>query len=319
MATSGSVLDLKANLTERLDTHKAPFHAADRDAARAAIARLESVEGAHWAAVWSDAAAPFEARGREREAAGDTAAARDAYFAAYGLLARRTFPDAEPSGEVRELHALGARCIARPAGTSRRRSKSSTLPFAGKPGEGDARDLLRAPAEGGGAVAGGRPHGRDRHVERRPARHQRADPRRRLRVDQRRHAGRRRVAGASDRSMPSGSFCPVFDWIATQPDLDARSRDRRRDVVRRLLGDEARAPVCRSSVRRGQLGRRHRSRSSRRTGSSSRSRAGSYLMDIAPARARTVGGTTYDGVHRAGGRLLARRARACSTGRTRRC
>ncbi|HEY5341726.1 MAG TPA: alpha/beta hydrolase, partial [Candidatus Aquilonibacter sp.] len=129
------MIDFKANLTDRLNTHKAPFHAADADAARAAIARLENVEGAHWAAVWSDAATPFETRARERETAGDIVAARDAYFAAYGLLHVGRFPTpnhpAKFENYVRSVanYRAAGRYFSPPV-------EPIDVPFAGRPGEG---------------------------------------------------------------------------------------------------------------------------------------------------------------------------------------
>jgi len=92
----------------------------------------KAFEGAHWAAVWADAAAPFETRGREREAAGEWAAARDAYFAAYGLLHVGRFPTPNHPGEIRELPPLGEATTARAGRFFSPPVEVIDLPFVGK-------------------------------------------------------------------------------------------------------------------------------------------------------------------------------------------
>ncbi|MGD1068242.1 MAG: hypothetical protein ABR975_15640, partial [Vulcanimicrobiaceae bacterium] len=60
ITTAGVELEfarIRADLRTRLDSHRSPFHVADRDAALAAIDRLESAEPEHWVTVWGEAAA----------------------------------------------------------------------------------------------------------------------------------------------------------------------------------------------------------------------------------------------------------------------
>lgn len=282
--------DFKANLTERLDTHKAPFHAADPAAARAAIARLESVEGAHWAAVWSEAAAPFEARGREREAAGEFAAARDAYFAAYGLFHVGRFPT--PNHPAKFENYLRSVANYRAAGRYFTPPvEPIDVPFAGKPGEGTRvifyvrRPVATAPLPVIVRMGGIDTWKEDRHdINERILAAGFAS----INVDMP-GVGESPVVGSLDAER---QFLPVFDWIAMQPDLDAR----RVIVVGMSYGGYWATKLAHLHADRlcgavnwgGGVDRFFTPAWIEQSKS-----AGSYLMDLAPARARTVGGTTY--------------------------
>ena len=283
--------DFKANLTERLDTHKAPFHAADPAAARAAIARLESVEGEHWGAVWSDAAAPFEARGRERETAGDTDAARDAYFAAYGLLHVGRFPTPNHPAKLEnykrsvENYRAAGRYFSPPV-------EPIDVPFAGKHGEGSRvifyvrRPKATAPLPVVVRMGGIDTWKEDRHdINERILAAGFAS----INVDMP-GVGESPVVGSVDAER---QFLPVFDWIATQPDLDAR-----RVIVIGMsyggywatkLAHMYAGRLCGAVNWGGGIDRFFTPDWIEQSKS-----AGSYLMDLAPARARTVGGTTYE-------------------------
>jgi esterase FrsA len=289
--TVRSIDDTKANLHDRLATHKAPFHAADPEAARRAIDRLESVDGAHWAAVWSEAAAPFEARGREREAAGDLDAARDAYFAAYGLLHVGRFPTpnhpAKLDNYVRSVAAYIAagRYFAPPV-------EPIDVPFAGKPGEGDrVRFYVRRPKAPSPSPVIVRWGGIDTWKEDRHDINERilAAGFASINADMP-GVGESPVVGSLDAER---QFVPILDWIATQPDLDAR----RVIVVGMSYGGYWATKVAHLYPERlagavnwgGGIDKFFTREWIERSKS-----AGSYLMDIAPARARTVGGTTYE-------------------------
>jgi esterase FrsA len=285
------LIEFKANLTDRLDNHKAPFHAADADAARAAIARLENMDGAHWALVWSDAAAPFEARGKEREAAGDTSAARDAYFAAYGLLHVGRFPTpnhpAKLENYVRSVAAYRAagRYFSPPV-------EPIDVPFAGKPGEGNRVIFyVRRPKATAPLPVIVRWGGIDTWKEDRHDINERilAAGFASINADMP-GVGESPVIGSIDAER---QFLPVLDWIKTQPDLDAK----RVIVVGMSYGGYWATKVAHMYADRlcgavnwgGGIDQFF----TRAWIEKSKS-AGSYLMDIAPARARTVGGTTYE-------------------------
>ena len=89
---TASVEKLRQNLRERLKVHKAPFHVIDNDVAAKVIESLESRDAAHWAKQWSDGGAPFEAKAKAAEAAGDTETARANYLLAYGFYHVARFP-----------------------------------------------------------------------------------------------------------------------------------------------------------------------------------------------------------------------------------
>lgn len=285
------MIEFKANLTDRLDNHKAPFHAADPAAARAAIARLENMDGGHWAEVWSAAAAPFEARGKEREAAGDAAAARDAYFAAYGLLHVGRFPTpnhpAKLDNYVRSVAAYRAagRYFSPPV-------EPIEVPFAGKPGEGDRVIFyVRRPPAAAPLPVIVRWGGIDTWKEDRHDINERilAAGFASINADMP-GVGESPVIGSIDAER---QFLPVLDWIKTQPDLDAE----RVIVVGMSYGGYWATKVAHLYADRlcgavnwgGGIDQFF----TRAWIEKSKS-AGSYLMDIAPARARTVGGTTYE-------------------------
>lgn len=285
------MIDFKANLTDRLNTHKAPFHAADADAARAAIGRLESVEGAHWAAVWADVAAPFEVRGHAAEAAGDPNAARDAYFAAYGLLHVGRFPTPNHPAKfenyrrsVTNYRAAG-RFFSPPV-------EVIDLPFAGKPGEGERLIFyVRRPKGPAPAPVVIRMGGIDTWKEDRHDINERilAAGFASINVDMP-GVGEAPVLGSLDAER---QFVPVFDWIAAQPDLDAR----RVLVVGMSYGGYWATKLAHVYADRlcgavnwgGGIDQFFTPAWIERSKS-----AGSYLMDLAPARARSVGGTTYE-------------------------
>jgi len=309
------LIDFKANLTDRLDTHKAPFHAADADAARAAIARLENMDGAHWAAVWSDAADPFETRGKEREAAGDTGAARDAYFAAYGLLHVGRFPTPNHPAKLENYH----RSVTNYRAAGRYFSppvEPIEVPFAGKPGEGShVIFYVRRPKAPAPLPVIVRMGGIDTWKEDR-------------------HDINERILAAGFASinvdMPGVGEAPVLGSLDAERSFCRYSIGSQRSRISMRSGSSSSAcrtaatgrpssPTCmRPFVRRRQLGGGidqfftpawiERSKS-----------AGSYLMDLAPARARSVGGTTYEEyIERVAGfslveqGLLDRRIRRCS-------
>ena len=139
------------------------------------------------------------------------------------------------------------------------------LPFEGS---SETPLLPDAPGERRRAAAGRDGLGRDRHVEGGDARAPGgAAALARVRRAARRHAGRRRVAGArlGRRRAPVDPDLRLARR-ARRPRRRPLRRDRR--LVRRLLGDEARLHPPRPAALRGQLGRRRRTSRSPRSGSS---------------------------------------------------
>ena len=282
---------MKANLTDRLINHKAPFHAAPADAAQAAIAKLESVEGAHWAAIWSDAATPYETRARACDDAGDTNGARDAYFAAYGLLHVGRFPT--PNHPAKLENYKRSVSAYRAAGRYFTPALEPVeMPFAGKPGEGNRVIFyVRRPKAAIPAPVIIRWGGIDTWKEDRHDINERvlAAGFASVNVDMP-GVGESPVLGSIDAER---QFVPVLDWIATQADLDAK----RVIVLGMSYGGYWATKLAHLYPERlcGAVnwGGGIDTFFTREWIEKSKS-AGSYLMDIAPARARTVGGETYD-------------------------
>src|SRR5262249_2592975 len=123
--------ETKRFLLAHLDVRRHPFtdcHAPD--AARAAIERIDGLDGARWAAAWGEPAARFEADAAAAEARGDAAAAQEAYYNAYFFYFMGRFPCAneEPklasAAKARESYLRAARYFAPPL-------ERVALPFAG--------------------------------------------------------------------------------------------------------------------------------------------------------------------------------------------
>lgn len=282
---------LKANLHERLAGHKAPFHVGEPDAIRAAIDALTSSDPEHWAQVWSDAAAPFEARARAAEAAGDTAAARDAYLNAYGLFHAGRFPS--------PVHPAKWECYRRSVAHFRAAGRYFTppleivtLPFAGHPGEGTEITFYvrrRSATEKQPVVI--RWGGVDTWKEERTDYNEAflAAGFATINIDMP-GVGESPVLGSVDAER---QYAPLFDWIRTQADLDAE-----RVVVIGMsyggywatkLAHTFPDRICAAVNWGGGIDRFFTREWNLRSAS-----ATSYLMDLSLTRARTVGAATYE-------------------------
>jgi esterase/lipase len=272
-----SIEEIKAGLRERLAAHKAPFHVTDVAAAQAAIDRLESVEGEHWAGVWADAARPFEERGD--------------HLTAYGLLHVGRFPTPNSPAKLAiyrrsvEMYRAAGRAFDPPL-------EVVTVPFAGKPGEGDRVTFYvrrRANPERSPVLV--RWGGIDTWKEERHDINERvlAAGFTSINVDMP-GVGESPVRGSIDAER---QFLPVLDWIRTQPDLDAE----RVAVVGMSYGGYWATKVAHLYADRlcaaVNWGGGIHTFFTRAWNERSRS-ASSYLIDIEAARARTVGAQNYD-------------------------
>ena len=270
--------ELRQNLRERLAAHKAPFHAADRDAAADAIERLQSTDPAHWAEVWSAAAEPFRARGEA--------------FAAYGLYHVARFPTPNHPAKLAayrrsvEAYREAGRGFDPPV-------EAIDVPFAGRAGEGDRvvfyvrRRATATPQPVLIRWGGIDTWKEDRHDINEAAI---AAGFACVNVDMP-GVGESPVLGSVDAER---QFVPVLDWIASQPDLDAR----RVVAIGMSYGGYWATKLAHRFPERfvgvvnwgGGIDRFftrewiERSRGAR-----------SYLFDLAGARARTVGAADYDG------------------------
>jgi pimeloyl-ACP methyl ester carboxylesterase len=291
MIVDDAVSRIKQNLRERLAAHKAPFHVIDRDAAARAIEALRSVDGEHWAAVWTAAAEPFEERGRAHETRGDAAAARDAYLAAYGLFHAGRFPSL--------THPAKERCYRRSVDNYRAAGRFFdppldvvTVPFAGRDDEGDrvVFYVRRAAASEPRPVVV-RWGGIDTWKEERHEYNEAvlAAGFAAITIDMP-GVGESPVRGSLDAER---QFLPLFDWIAAQPDLDAH----RVLIVGMSYGGYWATKLAHLYPDRiagavnwgGGIDRFFSEEWNRRSAGAS-----SYLMDLGAARARSVGASSFD-------------------------
>ena len=287
-----SLEEIRAGLRERLDAHKSPFHVVDVAAARAAIERLTSVAGDHWAGVWSDAARPFEERGLALESAGDRDGARAAYFTAYGMLHVARFPTPNTPAKLAayrrsvEMFRAAGRFFTPPL-------EVVTVPFAGRAGEGDAVTFyVRRRHTAAPAPVLIRWGGIDTWKEERHDINERvlAAGFTSINVDMP-GVGESPVRGSVDAER---QFVPVLDWIRTQPDLDAG----RVAIVGMSYGGYWATKVAHLYADRlcGAVnwgGGIHAFFT--RAWNERSKNASSYVMDLDVARARTVGADDYDG------------------------
>ena len=295
MATSAgnaSFEAIKANLLNRLEIHMAPFHQPGNRAANlAAIDALTSADPESWANVFMAAAAPFEALGDRRAAAGDRAGARDAYLSAYVLQHAGRFPS--------PLHPAKYESYRRSVTNFRKAGayfdpplEVITQPFAGRPGEGDTVQFYvrRKPASRKRPVVirwGGVDTWKEERTDYLDA--FLAEGFATIAIDMP-GVGQSPVVGSVDAER---QFVPLFDWIRTQPDLDA---DRVQVLgmsyggywatkVAHMYADRLLAAVNWGGGAHTFFSRDWCIRSGTAT---------SYLMDLGRSRARTVGKQTYE-------------------------
>lgn len=286
-----SIDRLKNNLLDRLDAHKAPFHEVDGKAARDAIARLTSSDPEAWASVWSDAALPFELRGKEREAAGDSKAAVDAYRSAYGLFHVGRYPS--------PIHPAKWDCYRRSVENYRAAGRYLTpplevvdLPFAGRPNEGKRVTFyIRRKLAASKQPVVIRWGGVDTWKEERTDYNELmlAAGFASINIDMP-GVGESPVLGSVDAER---QYLALFDWIRTQDSLDAQ----RVVIVGMSYGGYWATKVAHTypdriagAVNWGGGIDRFFSREWNLTSQS----ASSYLMDLSLTRARTVGASSYD-------------------------
>ena len=278
-------------MLDRLATHKAPFHVIDVEAARATIVSLKTTDPAEWAAAWSAAAAPFEAKAKASEAVGDTDVARHNYLMAYGLLHAGRFPS--------PVHPAKWDCYERSVVNFRAAGKYFSpplevheLPFAGREGEGKKIQfyLRRTPSAEKSPVVirwGGVDTWKEERTDYNDA--MLAAGFASINMDMP-GVGQSPVVGSIDAER---QYLPLFDWIQSNPVLDAD-----RVVVVGMsyggywatkLAHTFPDRICAAVNWGGGIDRFF----SREWNLRSRS-AKSYLMDLGLTRARTLGVKSYE-------------------------
>jgi esterase FrsA len=289
---TADVEKLRQNLRDRITAHKAPFHVIDVPLAQAAIDQLQSSEPEHWAAVWSAPGAAFAEKAKTLEAGGDTGGARENYLLAYGFYHVARFPspihpakDAAYRKSIEMFRAAG-RYFSPPLEvievpfTGRHEGEGKTVTFyvRRKPSAAKQPVLIRC-----GGVDTWKEERNDYN-------------------DLCIAAGFAQInidgPGVGEAPLPGSldgerMYLPMLDWIRTQPDLDA---DRVLFVGMSYGGYwSTKIAHCYHDRFAGVVnwGGGVDKFFSREWSLSSLS-ASSYLMDLGPARARTVGKKTYE-------------------------
>lgn len=289
---SEAVEKLRENLRGRLKTHRAPFHVVDDAVAAATIEKLTRTDADHWAATWTAAAEPFEARAKAAEAKHDDKTAHDNYLLAYGFFHIARFP--APLGDAKytcylrsvEMYQAAGRYFSPPL-------EVITLPFPAKNANEGKESIfyVRRQKNAGKQPVLIRCGGVDTWKEERNDYNDAciAAGFAQINIDAP-GVGQAPLLASIDAERV---YLPMLDWIRTQPDLDADRvvfvgmsyggywstkvahcyHDRFAGVVnwggavdRFWSAEWARASVA----------------------------ASSYLMDLGLARARTTGDKTYE-------------------------
>jgi esterase FrsA len=288
---ASQVEDLKANLRDRLATHKAPFHVGDHRAIETAIDALKSTDAEHWAEVWSAAAGPFEKLAQEREAIADGPGARDAYLNVYGLLHAGRFPSpVHPAKWDLYLRSVAAFQAAGKFFTPP--LEVVTVPFNGRPDEGKQITFyVRRPAGAKNLPVLIRWGGVDTWKEERNDYNDQflAAGFATVNIDMP-GVGQSPVLGSVDAER---QYVPLFDWLQTQDGLDAD----RVIIIGMSYGGYWATKLAHTYPQRiraavnwgGGIDKFFTRDWNLRSAS-----AKSYLMDLSLTRARTVGAKSYE-------------------------
>ena len=106
--------EIKDDIRSRVG-HRAPFNHADKHEAEEALTKLTSIEGEPWASAWNELGKRWEKKARAAEAAGNNAAAKEAFLKSYGYygIARHPFPSTPGKQhaylKAREMHLAASR------------------------------------------------------------------------------------------------------------------------------------------------------------------------------------------------------------------
>lgn len=286
-----STEEVRISLYERLAAGRAPFHIVDREEAAAAIGRLKEFDGDGWGEVWGQAGQKLEQLGALLEASGDRTAALDKYLKAYGLYYVGRYPapshpgKAACYGKAREM-MLRAGALMNPP------LERVAVPFSGRAGEGrEVAFYFRRPAIPGQIPVVVRWSGIDTWKEERHDINEAFLARGLASITMDMPGtGESPVLGSVDAER---QYDPVFEWLRERADLDPQrvavvgmsfggywatklAHTHRQHVAAAVnWGGPVHGMFERDWVMRSQY-------------------AESYLMDIAIARARTVGVDTYE-------------------------
>ena len=136
--------EIKDDIRSRVG-HRAPFNHADKHEAEEALTKLTSIEGELWASAWNELGERWEKKARAAEAAGNNAAAKEAFLTSYGYygIARHPFPSTPGKqrayAKAREMHLAASRYFDIPL-------ERVAIPFNGKEIVGHLRLPKKTPA-----------------------------------------------------------------------------------------------------------------------------------------------------------------------------
>lgn len=210
--------EVKAMMAERAREQRNPFDHTEPAKALEVLDLLTTYEYEPWAHAWMAAAVPYEERAREAEERGDVAAAREDYLLAYGFNRVARYPcmnspsKREAYRKSQDMFMKGGQYMDPPV-------ERVEMPFKGRPGEGSASiGLARRPKTDHKlpvVVAWG---GIDSFKEERRIEPFLARGFAGLTID---------MPGVADAPLAGSEdaermWDAVFDWIASQPDLDPR-------------------------------------------------------------------------------------------------
>jgi esterase FrsA len=99
IAPPRTLAELKAETQARADRNAYPLTGLKPDDVRAALAKITSLDRDEWAAAWSDVAAPYEARAKAAEAAGQAKEAQEQYLQAWRLYSFARWPTTNSPGK----------------------------------------------------------------------------------------------------------------------------------------------------------------------------------------------------------------------------
>ena len=213
--------EIKHSLRERLAEGRNPMRWCDKTEATAAIERLTSLDGAHWASVWSASGILFAKAAEAADTRGDAAAAAEAHFQSYafyfvGRYPCPNHPEKQECARMARQHFLAAsRSFDTPL-------EKFVIPFKGQPGEGkEIVFYLRKPKGISHPPVVVNWGGVDGFKEERYANSKAllAAGMASLAIDMP-GTGESPVYGSIDAER---QFTPVFEWIRERADLDGES------------------------------------------------------------------------------------------------
>ncbi len=209
--------EVRRIMLERARASRNPCDGVEYAVAQRVLNSLTSLDRDAWARAFIAAAEPYEEAARQADRAGDAQHARDEWLRAYGYLRLARYPAAnspakrEAYTRSKDAYLAAARYFDPPL-------ERVVIPFAGRPGEGtEIVGYLRKPAGAeplphqltrGGIATYKEERRHDMYLEAGLAA---------LAIDMP-GVGDAPLAGSVDAER---MWDPVFDWIASRPDLDA--------------------------------------------------------------------------------------------------